>query len=174
MNENAVEKCSCDIGIENGAISKFFEFDNFTIFGNLSKNSSIVIRYNGTLCNKKKDGITHPILIYYVFDNDWTNKNDVFMTKCYHHADTFCVNIDLEQHNSITFGFYNSIGEFDKNYAESYNLKISEDKIDDIMKRYNLEDSTNLPIAPKQTEILSMSAFFASIKNWFKTIIRAH
>ena len=164
MKENEVEKCYCEEGFEKGAIKKNFEFENFSIFGNLMKKNTIVIRYSGCLTKTNSDK-ENKIILYYVFNNDWTNKKEIILKPCHHEKGTYCATIDLEENMCITFGFYNSVGEYDKNLANSYSLKIANNTIDDIMKRYGIEENTELPVTLNDTKNMNIiSSMFSKIK----------
>lgn len=170
MKENEVEKCYCELGFEKGAIKKSCEFENFSIFGNLMKKNTIVIRYNGCL-TKTHLNKSHKIILYYVFNNEWTNKQEIELKPCLHEKDSFCATIDLRDNMCITFGFYNSNGEYDKNLANSYSLKIANNTIDDIMKRYGIEENHELPVTLKDTKNMSrISSIFSKIKGLITNI----
>lgn len=169
MNEFGVEKCYCEVGYMKGAIKKNCEFENFSIFGNLMQKNTIVIRYNGILAKSNSDKIT----LYYVFNNDWTNKKEITLTTCEHEKGAFCASIDLEDYLNITFGFYNNSGTYDMNLANSYSLKIATNTIDDIMKRYSLEPNESLPISQENsTKLHTFSSIINGIKNIFKNIFK--
>lgn len=72
MCENVKTKCACDIGYDKGVLKKTLENNIFTIFGNLSQKSSIVIRYHGILTenNDKKFNM------FYYFDSMESNKKN--------------------------------------------------------------------------------------------------
>jgi len=164
MKENEVEKCYCELGFEKGAIKKNCEFENFSIFGNLMKNNTIVIRYNGCLTKKHFEN-HHKIILYYVFNNDWTNKKEIELKPCHHEKDSFCTTIEQRDNMCITFWFYSTNGEYDKNLANSYSLKIANNTIDDIMKRYNIEENNDLPVTLDDTKNMSrISSVFTKIK----------
>lgn len=167
MKENEVEKCYCESGYEKGAIKKNFEFENFSIFGNLMKKNTIVIRYNGCLATENFDK-SHKIILYYVFNNDWTNKKEIELKPCHHEKGTFCAAIDLENNMSITFGFYNSLGEYDKNLANSYSLKIANNTIDDIMKKYCEDENLELPVIIESSKNMNtIMSMLDKIKKFF-------
>ena len=170
MKEKEVEKCYCEAGFEKGAIKRNCEFENFSIFGNLMKKNTIVIRYNGCLAKPNFD-TSYKIILYYVFNNDWTNKKEMVLKPCHHEKSTFCANIDLEDNMCITFGFYNSNGEYDKELANSYSLKISNNTIDDIMKRYGMEENQELPVTLNDTKNMNIiSSIFTKIKGMIVNI----
>ena len=165
MMENEVEKCYCEAGFEKGAIKKNCEFENFSIFGNLMKKNTIVIRYYGCLkeLNVEKD---NNINLYYVFNNDWTNKKEITLTPCHHDKGSYCATIDLEDNLCITFGFYTQSGCYDYNLRDSYSLKIADNTIDNILKRYNMEENTELPITNEQVKDINfITSIFTRIKN---------
>lgn len=167
MKENEVEKCCCELGFEKGAIKKNFEFENFSIFGNLMKKNTIVIRYKGSLSKKTLEN-SNKIILYYVFNNDWTNKQEIELKPCHHEKESFCTTIDLQDNMCITFGFCNSLGEYDKDLANSYSLKIANNTIDDIMKRYGIEENTELPVTLIDTKNINI---ITSVFNKIKGII---
>lgn len=164
MIENVTQNCYCEIGLEKGAIKKSCEFENFSIFGNLMKKNTIVIRYNGCLAKNYLEK-SHKIILYYVFNNDWTNKQEIELKPCHHEKNSFCAVIDLKDNMCITFGFYNSNGEYDKDLANSYSLKIANNTIDDIMKRYGIEENHELPVTMDATKNMNIiSSIFTKIK----------
>ena len=173
MNKNEVEKCYCEIGFQKGAIKKSCEFENFSIFGNLMKKNTIVIRYNGSLAKNNIEKKNHKIILYYVFNNDWTNKKELVLANCEHDKGCYCTSIDLEDNLNITFGFCNNLGEYDKDLSNSYSLKIANNTIDDIMKRYGMEANTDLPVPQAETnDINNCFNIFNKIKNYILNIFK--
>ena len=165
MSKNEVEKCYCEQGFKKGAIKKSCEFENFSIFGNLMKKNTIVIRYNGSLTKKNIEKENHKIILYYVFNNDWTNKKELILANCEHEKDCYCTTIDLEDNLNITFGFCDNYGEYDKELSNSYSLKISNNPIDEIMKRYGMEINTEMPVVKNEAnEVNNISSIFYKIK----------
>ena len=70
MNEN-INTCVCNIGFNKGALKKSIENNIFTIFGNISKYSSIVLRYHGELIdNICYEQYNNNLYIKYFFDDD--------------------------------------------------------------------------------------------------------
>lgn len=170
MKENEVEKCYCELGYEKGAIKKNCEFENFSIFGNLMKKNTIVIRYNGCL-TKKNNEKSNKIILYYIFNNNWANKKEIELKACHHEKNSFCASIDLEDNMFITFGFCSSIGEYDKDVANSYSLKIANNPLDDIMKRYNIEENANLPATIETTKNMNIvSSIFTKLKQFVLSV----
>lgn len=158
MCENVVEKCCCEEGFSNGAIKKNFEFENFSIFGNIMKNSTIVIRYNGHLKFNSK------VTMYYTFNNDWNNVKKIPMSVCKHDKNSYCGIIHIKEELNISIGF---LSEIDMNIKPStaYTFKISQNTIDDIMKRYNFESNEALPTVQAESKhINNIATFFSKIR----------
>lgn len=169
--------CTCEEGCNKGAFKKNVEDEKFTIFGNLNKNNCMILRYHGELVKPNEDAdLEKPkeIYMYYTFDNNWQDKHHVQMSKCLigrNHE--FCINIDLEQHSLISFGFYNNYGKFDiKDDSTTYCFNIGNDIISDIMKRYGLEDNKELPavVEYKVSYMMSTESTLVRIKNFFKSL----
>lgn len=158
MCEKEVEKCCCEEGFSNGAIKKNFEFENFSIFGNIMKNSTIVIRYNGHL------KFNSNVKLYYVFNNDWNNVKKVPMSICKHDKNSYCGIIHIGEELNISIGFCNEDnGEIAP--QNSYTFKIAQNTINDIMKRYNFENNESLPIIQEENKNINrIVTFFGKIK----------
>ena len=161
MCKKEVEKCCCEEGFSNGAIKKNFEFENFSIFGNIMKNSSIVIRYNGHL------KFNSNVKMYYVFNNDWNNVKKTQMNICKHDKNAYCGIIHIDEELNISIGFCNE-DESNITTSASYTFKIAQNTINDIMKRYNFEANESLPTV--QTENKHMNNIF-TIFNKIKKIL---
>lgn len=175
MIENAVKKCNCDAGFENGAILKNIDEKDFEIYGNLTKNNFIVIKYKGKLkeiCVNKEPGCDlKKIYLVYYFNNDISTLKTIELTKCLHAQITcFCTLFELEFNNSLSFYFIDSSGIIDNNDGKSYNYDITFDQIKILMEKYCGKENKNLPkIAEEKSSLFSIiAALFIKIKNYMK------
>lgn len=165
MCEKEVEKCRCSEGFKNGAMKKSFEFENFCIFGNIMKNNTLVIRYNGHL--KFKDNIK----LYWVFNNDWNNIHMTSMSLCDYDKNSYCTLLNIKDELSLSIGFCTD-NNFDTiSQATSYSFKISQNTIDDIMKRYNFEPNEELPTIQEDSKHMNkLGNVFNKIKEMILAI----
>lgn len=128
MNENEVEKCYCDVGYEKGAIIKTSEFEKFSIYGNIMKKNTIVIRYVSN----------SPVLLTYTFNNKMETKKEILLTKCSHQKNSYCISIDLEDNICLNLSF-------NTEPTCNYDLKIANNTLDDILNKYEPEKNDKLP-----------------------------
>lgn len=165
MGENIVENCFCETGFEKGAIKKSCEFEEFSIFGNLMKKNTIVIRYYGKLAQN----LTKKIILSYYFNNDYSSIHQVELSHCKHDKNSYCVSLDLKDNMSINFDFNTD----NVTHFPAYSLKIANNTIDDIMKRYNLEQNEELPVIVKSTgSIQKIFNIFSKILSFLKLSIQ--
>jgi len=170
MCENVKTKCACDIGYDKGVLKKTLENNIFTIFGNLSQKSSIVIRYHGILTenNDKKFNM------FYYFDSMESNKKTVPLDRCTKSiGECYCAVIDLENYNNLHFGFMDENENYDINSNKAFELPISVDPIANLMQRYGFEKNKNLPTCePKEQPTLNnFKNIIESIKSFFYNIL---
>ena len=93
MCENVKSSCSCDVGIDKGVLKKTLENNIFTIYGNLTENNSIVLRYHGLLTDNILDNST-TLNIEYCFDSIENDKTSLALDKCAKSlGDCYCANI---------------------------------------------------------------------------------
>ena len=163
MCENVKQPCSCDEGYDKGVLKKTIENNIFTIFGNLSWDNSIVIRYHGIL--QEKDN-SLPIRCFYTFDIKTNPQKEMALTKCTKSiGECYCLTIDLEKHSKIFFGFKDANNSVEQNGNEMFELNILKDPISDIMQRYGFEQNKNLPVCNKNRD-----KCFSFLKAFFKKI----
>lgn len=148
MNNNSNITCICNIGFNEGALKKVIENNIFTIFGNVSKNNTIVLRYHGELIdNICYEHYNNNLYIRYFFDDDVTNTIDLPLAKCTKSiGENYCCIIELGQHEKITFFFAND-KDLRKEDIElmNFNLKINDNLLDTFIEKYD-NYSSNLPV----------------------------
>ncbi len=172
MNENENNTCICNLACDKCTIKKTIENNIFTIFGNVSKNSSIVLRYHGELidsiCYEKYE---NNLYIKYFFDDDKATTIYQCLAKCTKCVgENYCVLIDLGNHEKITFSFC-SKDNMDKNDLMSFNLNISEDLLSLVMNRYEDKANENLPVVESKKEI-KIKNIIQTIKDYFASLRR--
>lgn len=160
MCEKDIEKCRCKEGFDSGAMKKSIEFENFCIFGNIMKNNTIVVRYNGHL---KFDS---NVKMYWVFNNDWEHIHTTNMSVCDYDKNSYCSILDLKDEFSISIGFCTENTAQTMTQASSYSFKIAQNTIDDIMKRYNFEANEALPTVTEKKNIHKLGSIFNKIKEF--------
>lgn len=169
MNENVNITCICKLGFDKGAIKKTIENNIFTIYGNLIKENSIVIRYHGILSdNIEQNNYTNNLQISYFFDNDESTKNSVTLARCTECiGQNYCAIIDLEKHNNISFEFIDK-NTNKKDGEQPFKLDIIKDPVKDLMHRYGFEENTELPaILPNKNKFYSI---LSNLQLFFKNI----
>lgn len=158
MCEKDIEKCRCKEGFDSGAMKKSIEFENFSIFGNIMKNNTIVVRYNGHL------KFNSNVKMYWVFNNDWDNIQSASMSICDYDKNSYCAILELKDEFSISIGFCTDNTTDAISQANSYTFKIAQNTIDDIMKRYNFETNEALPTVTEKKNIHKLENIFNKIK----------
>lgn len=165
MCENEVEKCRCKEGFDSGAMKKNFEFENFCIFGNIMKNSTLVIRYNGHL------KFNNNIKMHWVFNNDWDTIHTCNMSLCDYDKNSYCGIISIKDELNISIGFTSENSKDTITQANAYSFKISQNTIDDIMKRYNFETNEALPtVKETSSNIHKLTSIFNKIKEMIASV----
>ena len=169
MNKFVKLECACDIGYDKGALKKTIENNIFTIFGNITQNSSIVIRYHGVLTDNHEKQFN----IYYYFDTPDNTKTYIALKKCAKcSGECYCANIDLDCHSKLYFGFTDENNNIDNNVKKDFELSISPDPISNIMQRYGFEENPNLPICEDKTECVNkFKKILIGIQNIFKKLL---
>lgn len=167
MNENVNNSCICTIGYDKGAFKKQVENNIFTIFGNISKNNTIVLRYHGELIdNICYEQYENNLYIKYFFDDDKNALNKVNLAKCTKCiGENYCTLIELENHNKITFSFCTA-QDLEKEGLMSFNLNISEDLLSSFVNKYEEKTSENLPVLENKHEI-KLKNIIQTIKDYF-------
>lgn len=179
FDENKQRMCCCSEATKRGIYAKSFSNDNFSIYGNLMHDKSILLNYHGKLI--KNNDITNDnkatapnIYLYYCFDNNWNDKKIINMNVCNQCGKlSYCHIIDIPENETINIAFTNDDEEWDVAEKGTYYLKIYPDIEKAILKRYNLDGtpptiiSDNLPI--KQINLFEKikekaCSFFAIIK----------
>ncbi len=167
MNKNANNTCICNLAFDKCAIKKTIENNIFTIYGNISKNSSIVLRYHGELidsiCYEKYE---NNLYIKYFFDDDKTSINYKCLAKCTKCiGENYCALIDLENHEKITF-YFCSQDNITSEDLMSFNLNISENLLSSFISRYEDRINENLPVVESKKE-LRIKSIIQTIKDYF-------
>lgn len=178
MNENANNPCICDLGYDKGALKKQIENNIFTIFGNISKNNSIVLRYHGDLIdNICYEQYENNLYIKYFFDDDKTNIHTAKLAKCTKCiGENYCALIELKEHCKITFSFCLE-HDLEKEDFMSFNLNIREDILSSFMNKYEeplgINSNPNLPTIETRKDI-SLKNILQTIKNYFLAILKTN
>ena len=175
MNENVKQMCICDLGYDKGVLKKTIENNVFTIYGNITKNNYIILRYHGALIdNVSYENYLDNLYITYFFDNDSKSKETICLAKCNKCVgENYCALIYLGEHDKINFNFSlkdtleNIVTYNDNNMI--FELNIKSDPLTDIMNKYEKEEASNLPIAPKDSEI-RLKEMINKIKLFFTSI----
>lgn len=177
MNNVVDLHCTCEEGCNKGVFKKTIENEKFSIFGNLNKNNCIILRYYGKLTKSTEEielEDNTELYMYYTFDNNWQDKKHIQMGKCLiGRNNDFCIHIDLENHDLISFGFYDNKGKFDlKEDSLTYSFTISNDIISDIMKRYGFEANKELPtiVEYKVNYMINVESVLLKLKKVFKKL----
>lgn len=175
MNKNVNNSCICELGYNKGAFRKTIENNIFTVFGNISKNNSIVLRYHGELidsiCYEKYE---NNLYIKYYFDDD---KNNIFKenlakcAKCI--GENYCILIDLCNNSKITFSFCLE-EDLEKDDLMSFNLNIQNDLLSSFIDKYdcdcaNISSNSNLPVLKTKSD-LKIKKIIQILKNYFMMI----
>ena len=169
MNENVNITCICKLGFDKGALKKTIENNVFTIFGNLIKENSIVIRYHGILSdNIEQNNYTNNLQISYFFDKDESTRKSITLAKCTECiGENYCAIIDLENHNNISFEFIDSVSN-QKDGDQPFCLDILKDPVKDFMQRYGFEQNNELPaILPNKNKFYSI---LSNLQMFFKNL----
>ena len=166
MNENVNNSCICNLACDKCAIKKTIENNIFTIFGNVSKNSSIVLRYHGELidsiCYEKYE---NNLYIKYFFDDNKADTISQCLAKCTKSVgENYCVLIDLEKHEKITFSFCTK-DNLEKDNLMSFNLNISEDILSLVMDKYEDDKDKNLHVLESKKDI-KIKTMLETIKDY--------
>ena len=172
MNENVNTTCICNSACDKCIIKKTIENNIFTIFGNISKNNNIVLRYHGELidsiCYEKYE---NNLYIKYFFDDDKLNTKRQCLGKCTKCVgENYCTLIDLDTHKKITFSFCTK-DNIDKEDLMSFNLTISEDLVSSIIDKYDDKPNENLPVVESKKE-LKIKNILQIIKDYFTLLKR--
>lgn len=154
MINNEEKKCNCENIFKENIYEKCFENEKISIYGHLTKGASILVRY-------RNDSTLSTLPMSIFFDNNEQSLQQIEFAKCkYGLTKDFCYSINLEQHDSICFNYYND------NAIDFYSFKINEDPFKSIAQRYNLDDGAILPIINED-----YTPFMQKIKCLFSNII---
>lgn len=146
FEENKERFCCCSEAAKKGIYVKSLENDNFSIYGNLMHNRSILLNYHGKLINSfnkldyNKSKIPN-IYLYYCFDNNWNDKKIINMNVCNSNTYelSYCTIIDIPENENINIAFTNDNDEWDVTEKGTYYLRIYPDVEKAILRRYNLD-----------------------------------
>ena len=175
MNENVKVTCSCELGYDKGVLKKTIENNIFTIYGNITKNNYIILRYHGELIdNIDYENYENNLYISYFFDNNKEQTKISPLAKCNKCVgENYCALISLENYNNITFEFYqekeNHEHISDNTEISSFKLDIKNDLLTDILQKYGIEENTKLPVTTKANE-LPIIKIINSIKDLFLSL----
>lgn len=160
--------CACDAGYNKGVLKKVIENNIFTIFGNLSQENSIVIRYHGIL-TETTNNTPSQFNMFYFFNNKENEKKTIKLQKCNKCVgDCYCATIDLETNDSLSFGFFNDVNNYELNGEKAFFLDISPNPISNLMQRYGFEKNTKLPVCEvTKGEFFIFKNIINKIKNIF-------
>ncbi|MBR6689140.1 MAG: hypothetical protein IKL68_03910 [Clostridia bacterium] len=172
MNENVNNSCICTIGYEKGAFKKAIENNIFTIFGNISKNNSVVLRYHGELIdNICYEQYENNLYIKYFFNDDKNTIHKTKLAKCTKCiGENYCVLLDLKHYDKITFSFCVE-QDIEKEDMMSFTLNIKEDLLSSFMERYEDVANSNLPAIETKHE-LNIKNILQTLKEYFLAIKR--
>lgn len=171
MCKNVKTGCACDQGYDKGVLKKTLENNIFSIFGNLNKNNSIVIRYHGELTSNINQNSTFEIS--YFFDSNEKDIKTIPLCKCNKCiGDSYCVTIELEKFSNLHFCFKDNKNNYEKNQGKMFCLKISDDPIESIMQRYGFEKNENLPTNTPETSsgLNHLKTLLQKIKTFFNSL----
>ena len=172
MCENVKLSCACDQGYSKGVLKKTLENNIFSIFGNITKNNSIVIRYHGELTTNVDQNSVFDIA--YFFDSNDQDIQTVPLYKCTKCiGDSYCVTIDLEKFSNLHFCFKDEKNNYEKNQDKMFCLNIAEDPIESIMQRYGFEKNENLPVSTITTysELNHIKTLMQKIKSFLSSFL---
>ena len=170
MCENVKLSCSCDEGYDKGVLKKSLENNIFTVFGNLTEENSIVIRYHGLLTENENNS---EFKINYCFDTPENEKKSITLTKCTKCTGiNYCTTIDLEKHTKIYFKFADSNGLYEQNGNKLFELEIKKDPISSIMQRYGFEENNHLPISQETSykKLNCIKSIFEFVRSIFSKV----
>ena len=174
MCENVKSSCSCDIGYEKGVLKKTIENSIFTIFGNITQDNYIVIRYHGKLTENEN---LSKISISYCYDISSNNNSTILLTRCSKcEGECYCAVLGLEKHTKLFFDFCDNLGNIEKNDSKMFELEIKKDPISSIMQRYGFEKNINLPVCEENInpKISCLKNIFENIKMFFQNLTCKH
>lgn len=146
----------------------------FLLFsGNLNQNSTIVIRYHGTLTENDGNNSTEYSMFYY-FDEAENDKKVIKLHKCTKCVgECYCATIDLDINHRLNFGFFDESNKYEINTDKAFQLEIAPDPISNIMQRYGFEQNTNLPvIEDKNSKSFAMKNILNAIKEFFGSLFK--
>lgn len=146
----------------------------FLLFsGNLNQNSTIVIRYHGTLTENDANNSTEYSMFYY-FDEAENDKKVIKLHKCTKCVgECYCATIDLDINHRLNFGFFDGSNKYEINTDKAFQLEIAPDPISNIMQRYGFEQNTNLPvIEDKNSKSFAMQNILNAIKEFFGNLFK--
>ena len=174
MDENVKHKCICELGCDKGALKKTIENNVFTIYGNITKNSYVILRYHGELIdNINHNNYQNDLYISYYFD-DKPEKHILCLAKCSKCVgESYCALIALEDYSKISFEFFQL--EQDKHIIgkneTSFSLNIENNTLNDFLKKYGLEENANLPVIEDKHEI-QLKKIINNIKSFLLSLFR--
>lgn len=169
FDENKDRACVCELSTNEGILFKSFENSSFSIFGTLTKEKKILLKYTGKLVPESvEEQCKSPnIYLYYCFDNNWEEKKIVNMSIC-HNKSTYCYSISIPQCEYLNVVFTTNDEKWDTDETSSYNLKTHSDMEKSIIQRYGL-DATPPILSNTSTTINTIlkSKFLQFVKSFF-------
>ena len=175
MNENVKVSCVCARGYDKGVLKKTIENNIFTVYGNLNKNSYILLRYHGQLIdNIDYNNYTNNLYISYFFDGNKENISNSTLAKCEHSVgENYCALISLDEHDCIDFQFYLRSENEDNicSEATTFKLDIQIDPLENLIQKHGLADITALPVSQEENEI-KFKKILNSIKKIFSSLFK--
>jgi len=146
MNENVKTPCVCELGCDKGVFKKTIENNVFTIYGNISQNSYIIIRYHGELIdNIDYENYSDNLYISYFFDENKQETRTVSLAKCTKCiGENYCALIELGEHESLTFEFNSVDAAAEHSELQEkmlFSLEIKRDLLTDVLQKYGIEEN---------------------------------
>lgn len=175
MNENVKPTCICDLGYDKGVLKKTIENNVFTIYGNINKNNYIILRYHGELIdNVNYENYTNNLYVTYFFDNNEQKKETICLAKCSKCiGENYCALIYLDEYSKINFEFTLKSNDgttvLPQDNSMNFELSIKNNPLTDIIEKIEKEETSNLPVAPKDSEI-QFKELINKIKLFFTSI----
>jgi hypothetical protein len=124
-------ECNClNLSKDNKNYFLSYENENFKVYGELFKGSTIILKYCGKLLETNNNE-NSSIFMHYGFGSLWQNKGNIEMSLC-KHSDLkhYCTVLNLPSSESLMFCFMDDNNNWDLNNNSSYELKISEKPLD--------------------------------------------
>ncbi|MDD2627504.1 MAG: hypothetical protein PHD20_01285 [Clostridia bacterium] len=171
FDENKDRTCVCELSTNEGILFKSFENSSFSIFGTLTKDKKVLLKYSGKLTSDDiiEKSKTPNIYLYYCFDNKWEDRNIVNMSIC-NNKTTYCSSISIPECEYLNVVFTTDDNKWDTDETSAYNLKVYSDMEKAIIQRYGLDATP--PILSESNTIANTilkHSFFDVFKSFFSS-----